>query len=146
MSPTVTSELWAKAPEVLMQRDRSIHNKMKIFFEGLWRQGDLWALSTSAFERAKYGRQLEVLGDERFGRVLEIGCGAGAFTHLLAQQACHVTAIDISPTSISQAKCRFGESGVIEFREANIMDEELRGLGPWDLIVMSETIYYSRRH
>jgi SAM-dependent methyltransferase len=125
-----------------MQQDRSIHNKISSFFEDLWRQGDPWDLHTSAFERAKYARQMEVLGDERFGRVLEIGCGAGAFTALLARQARHVTAIDISPTAISQAKSRFGTSSIIEFREGNIMDEQLRCIGPWDLIVISETIYY----
>lgn len=126
-----------------MLQDQTIREKYRTFFEGLWRKGDPWGLDTSAFEGAKYARQMELLGVTRYGRVLEIGCGAGAFTTLLERQAGHVTAIDISPTAISMAKRHFGASNIIEFREANIMDQQqVRGTGPWDLIVMSETIYY----
>jgi SAM-dependent methyltransferase len=126
-----------------MPQNQTIPKRYKTFFEELWRRGDPWGLDASAFEQAKYARQMQLLGAERYGRVLEIGCGAGAFTALLARQADHVTAIDISPTAISMAKRRFGASNRIEFREANIMDQQqVHGTGPWDLIVMSETIYY----
>ena len=125
-----------------MEHDLSKAEKMRLFFEELWRKGDPWSLDTSEFERAKYVRQIELLGDQRFERVLEIGCGAGAFTALLSRQADHITAIDISPTAISTAKRRLGGSTIVELREANIMEEHIPSLGPWDLIVMSETIYY----
>jgi SAM-dependent methyltransferase len=126
-----------------MLKDQTTRERYKTFFEELWRKGDPWGLDTSTFESAKYARQMKLLGAERFGRVLEIGCGAGAFTALLARQAGHVTAIDVSPTAVSMAKRRFGVSNLIEVREANIMDrQQVHGTGPWDLIVMSETIYY----
>ena len=118
------------------------HMEMRTFFEDLWRKGDPWALETSGFERAKYARQMKLIAKKRFGRVLEIGCGAGVFTALLARHADHITAIDISPTAITIAKRRLAASTVVEFREANVMEDDVKNLGPWDLIVMSETIYY----
>ena len=118
------------------------HMEMRTFFEDLWHKGDPWALETSEFERAKYARQIDLFGVKRFERVLEIGCGAGVFTALLTRYADHITAVDISPTAIATAKRRLAASTVVEFREANVMEEDVKNWGPWDLIVMSETIYY----
>jgi SAM-dependent methyltransferase len=111
------------------------------FFDGLWDQGDYWRLETSPFEQARYARLMEVLDDRRYSRTLEIGCGAGAFTRLLAGVSAHVTALDVSETAIERARARFGGGGV-EFRVANIMETAPEEEGPWDLIVMNETVCY----
>jgi SAM-dependent methyltransferase len=120
---------------------REIHRKAEAFFEELWKRGDPWSLETSAFESTKYERQLDVLRDRRYRRALEIGCGNGCFTRRLAGIADHVVALDISSRAIDQARAATG-AGAVEFRVANIMDSDLRAEGSWDLIVMSETIYY----
>ena len=125
-----------------MEKDFNRNDRMRMFFEDLWSKGDPWSLETSEFERAKYARQIGLLSDKRFERVLEIGCGAGVFTALLTRQADYILGLDISPKAISMAKRRLGASTIAEFREANVMEEELRDLGSWDLIVMSETICY----
>jgi SAM-dependent methyltransferase len=125
-----------------MEQETSKDERMRAFFEELWHKDDPWSLETSEFERAKYARQIQLLADRRFERVLEIGCGAGVFTALLTRQADYVMGIDISPTAISMAKRRLGASTIAEFREANVMEEELRDLGSWELIVMSETVCY----
>ena len=125
-----------------MEQEIGKDERTRIFFEGLWRRGDPWSLESSEFERAKYARQLALITDQRFERVLEIGCGAGAFTALLARQSDHITGIDISPTAISMAKRRLGASTIVDFQEANIMEHHIQSMGTWDLIVMSETIYY----
>jgi SAM-dependent methyltransferase len=111
------------------------------FFDDLWNQGDYWKLDTSAFDQARYARLIELLGDRRYARTLEIGCGAGAFTGLLAGVSGHVTALDVSPAAIERARAR-GIGGNVEFRVANIMDVALEDEGAWDLIVMNETVYY----
>jgi SAM-dependent methyltransferase len=118
-----------------------ITQKAQAFFEDLWKRGDPWKLETSEFERAKYDRETAVLGDRRYPRVLEIGCGAGWFTRSLARIADQIVAIDISPAAISRARTAAGLKAV-DFRVANIMDYNPRAEGPWDLVVMSETIYY----
>jgi predicted TPR repeat methyltransferase len=83
-----------------------------------------------------------MLGGRRYPRALEIGCGAGAFTRLLAGVADDVVALDISTTAIARARAAMTGSTQIEFQVGNIMDYDLRAREPWDLIVMSETIYY----
>src|ERR1051326_4146287 len=124
-----------------MEREE-LRQKAETFFENVWQQGDPWELKTSEFEQTKYARQLALLGDRRYPRALELGCGAGAFTRLLARHADQVVALDISPTAIARASSREAGPASIDFRVANIMDYDLHAEGPWDLIVLSDTICY----
>ena len=123
-----------------------LDKRSRAFFDDLWSRGDPWELTSSEFERRRYARLAELLRDRRYGRVLEIGCGAGAFTSMLASMADEVVALDISETAIEQAKrlhpAGAHSGGRIDFRVANIMDFDMRAGGTWDLVVMTETIYY----
>jgi SAM-dependent methyltransferase len=112
------------------------------FFENLWRQGDPWRLETSPFEEEKYRAQLGLLDGPAPRRVLEIGCGAGVFTAMLAARAEQVLAVDISPSAIERAKARHGELRGVTFQAADVVTWDLPEPGSWDLIVLSETIYY----
>jgi len=112
------------------------------FFERIWRQGDFWKLESSEFEQEKYRRLVELLGRRSYARVLEIGCGAGAFTELLAGHAERVVAIDVSSTAIGRARRERAHVANVEFRTADAMEFELDGTPSWDLIVLGETIYY----
>jgi 2-polyprenyl-3-methyl-5-hydroxy-6-metoxy-1,4-benzoquinol methylase len=80
------------------------HKKAKEFFDDLWRHGDFWQLETSEFERGKYACQMKVIGDRRYGRVLEIGCGSGCFSRLLAGVANEMVALDVSPLAVERAR------------------------------------------
>ena len=115
--------------------------KAREFFDSIWQAGDYWDLETSEFEKAKYERQIELLQDCRYARALEIGCGGGHFTRMLATLADYTTAIDVAPSAIARAQAARGP-GQIDFRVENIMDHDFVGDRPWDLIVMNETIYY----
>src|SRR5689334_5001551 len=79
------------------------HKQAEEFFEGLWQRGDPWEFETSAFEQQKYEEEIRLISDRRYERVLEIGCGAGAFTRRLAAHARQVLALDVSPTAIARA-------------------------------------------
>ena len=118
----------------------SLDAKARTFFDTLWTQGDPWAFETSAFEAAKYERQIDMIGDRRYPRALEIGCGAGVFTRRLASIADEVLAIDVSSAAIAIAESR--RTPGIRFRVANVMEFDPAADAPWDLVVMSETIYY----
>jgi predicted TPR repeat methyltransferase len=121
---------------------QEIDQKARAFFEELWERGDYWNLETSAYERAKYERQMELLRPRHYRRALEIGCGSGCFTRRLADIADHVLAMDISAAAIARARAASPVTRAIEYRAANIMECDLRAEGAWDLIVMSETICY----
>jgi 2-polyprenyl-3-methyl-5-hydroxy-6-metoxy-1,4-benzoquinol methylase len=114
----------------------------RTFFEGLWRQGDFWQLETSEFERKRHERNLELLADRRYARVLEIGCGGGAFTRRLASLADYILALDVAPAAIRRAEAAAAGRDQIEYRVANVIELDLGAEGLWDLIVLSETIYY----
>jgi len=117
-----------------------LNAKAKRFFDDLWGQGDPWSFESSAFEQKKYDRQLEMIADRRYGRALEIGCGAGVFTRRLAGISDAVVGIDVSQTAIAAATGR-GTPG-ITYRAVNVMEYDPLSESPWDVIVMSETIYY----
>lgn len=125
-----------------MTERESLSAKARIFFDDLWSRGDPWQLETSSFERERYAQLSAVLDRSHYPRALEIGCGAGAFTRLLAPRTERLLAVDVSTTAIAAAQSRYGDMEPIEFRAANIMDYDPKAEGPWDLIVMSETIYY----
>lgn len=125
-----------------MSERQSIDQKARAFFDDLWKSGDPWKLHTSRFEQDKYARQLGLLEGRRYPRVLELGCGAGTFTRRLSQIADHVLALDISSHAIAQAQAAKSQGCPIDYQVANIMDYDLRTTGQWDLVVMSETVYY----
>jgi SAM-dependent methyltransferase len=119
-----------------------IRLKAQSFFDDLWLRGDPWELETSSFEHERYTHLLDMLDQPRYGRVLEIGCGAGTFTRRLARLADQVLALDVSSEAIAKAQSGHSDLRHVEFRAANIMDYNLKEEGPWDLIVMSETVYF----
>ena len=125
----------------MMDRER-LGEKALEFSEGLWQRGDIWEFDTSEFERARWSRLMEVLDGTRYPRVLELGCGAGHFTRLLARLADRIVAFDIAPTAIARARARETGATVIDYRVGNAMDYGWRADGPWDLIVMNDTMCY----
>ncbi len=119
-----------------------ISQKARSFFEELWKQGDPWDIESSEFERRRCDRLLELLSGRRYAKALDIGCAAGIFTRLLAQRADQVIAVDVSPTAIELAKATWNGPPTTEFRVANIIDCDTRAEGPWDLVVMSDMVYF----
>jgi len=110
------------------------------FFEELWKK-DVWTFETSAYEQARFKHEIKLLEGRRYGRALELGCGAGAFTALYAPLCDHVVATDIAQGAIDRAKTLALPN--VEFRAANAMDHETWVKeGPWDLIVFNDTICY----
>jgi SAM-dependent methyltransferase len=112
------------------------------FFEELWQRGDHWEFDSSAFEQARYARLMALLAGRRYAHVLELGCGSGSFTQPLAGLADHVVALDISPTAIARACALWTGPATVDFRQANIMEYDLQAEGPWDLVVISDTMCY----
>jgi SAM-dependent methyltransferase len=111
------------------------------FAEKLWAKGDFWELETAEYERTRYARLIQVLRGARYARGLELGCGAGSFTRLLAPLVDHLVAYDVSPSAIARA-CAAGGGATIDFRAGNAMDYAWRADGPWDLVTMNDTICY----
>ena len=115
------------------------------FFEEQWKKGDPWRFDSSPWEKRRFDHLLGVVADRRYPRVLEIGCGSGHFTERLLPLADSLLGLDVSPTAIEAAQARFVSSPFasrLELRAQNIFEAELRGAGPFDLVVLTETVYY----
>lgn len=125
-----------------MTERQLIGQQVQEFCDDLWQRGDFWDFESSEYERARCARLLTILAGRRYGRVLEIGCGAGYFTRLLARLADQIVAFDIAPAAIARARTLGGDLPTVDFRVANAMDYAWRADGPWDLVVCSDAICY----
>ncbi|MEK7082328.1 MAG: class I SAM-dependent methyltransferase [Patescibacteria group bacterium] len=95
-----------------------------------WFQEDLSGL--------KYVISTAVLGQYNFDRVLDIGCGKGAFTHLLKKKNNSVLGVDISKTAIRKARAKYPH---IDFR-ALAAEDILSLRKKYDLVVAMEILSY----
>src|SRR3954471_21355066 len=76
-----------EAQENAVTERELVDQKIRNFMEGLWQRGDPWDLENSAYERDRCVELLKMLDGNRYHRVLEIGCGAGYLTRMLAPHA-----------------------------------------------------------
>ncbi|GEM_PF-981635 len=95
-----------------------------------WQQHDLRPL------RKQIG--YAILSPYEFGRILDVGCGKGSFTHLLKKENNYVLGIDSSETAIRKAQESFPD---IDFRSFNL--ERIASLGEaFDLTVATAILGY----
>ena len=114
------------------------------YFEGLYAEaGDPWDFETSEYERNKYERTLESLGERRFHRALEAGSSIGVFTQMLADRCDELLAVDVSERAVAAARERLSAHRNVRV-ERRTLPEEMPD-GPFDLIVASEVLYYFTR-
>lgn len=74
-------------------------------------------------------------------RALEIGCGTGTFTRLLARQANHVTATDLSGEMIRIARHRSTGYPNIDYLIGDVLEMDLPA-SQFDCIVMIATLHH----
>ncbi len=76
--------------------------------------------------------------------MLELGCGTGTNAIYLAQQGFDVTAVDISPLAVEQAKTKAQQAGVkAHFSQADIL--QLPEVGPPFPFVFDRGVYHHLR-
>jgi SAM-dependent methyltransferase len=69
-------------------------------------------------------------------RVLDVGCGVGRWSRLLASRGARVTGVDLSPTMIAQSRKRAADAGLSSRCRFLVQDTAaLDAGGPFDLIL-----------
>ncbi|WP_158515176.1 class I SAM-dependent methyltransferase [Bordetella sp. H567] len=115
-------------------------------FESLYQQSpDPWQVRTSWYEQRKRALLVACLPHARYGRVLELGCGNGETTRLLAPRCDTLIAVDESPTAIRLCEQALKQDGLTNVHAyvARLPDEwPLREGETCDLVVVSELAYY----
>ena len=107
------------------------------------RDPDPWGFRTSDYERAKYDDTVAALEGRRFARAIEVGCSIGELTARLGPACDALLGIDIAEAALQQARARNAQSDHITFARMALPDE--RPTGRFDLIVLSEVLYYFSR-
>ena len=108
-------------------------------FDHLYREtGDPWNYETSAYEAEKYARCLALLPARRFARALEVGCSIGVMSEAIARHCDSLLGLDFAPTAIDRARARNIPN--VQFEVAGVPEGSPEG--EWDLIVLSEVLYY----
>ncbi len=102
--------------------------------------GDPWHVRTAAYERDKRQETLAPIMDRRFEHGLEVGCGEGHLTALLAPRCRTMLGIDLDPTIVGRALALHGNIPDLEFRQGRMPDDfpDER----FDLLVFSEVLYF----
>ena len=111
------------------------------YFEDLYAEStDPWGFETSDYERKKYERTLESLGERRFRQAFEAGSSIGVFTAMLAPRCEELLAVDTSEKAFEIARERLAEQSHVRVERRTLPEEMPEG--PFDLIVASEVLYY----
>jgi len=110
--------------------------------ERTYRRGeDPWTYRDEA-QQARYRRALAIIGDRLRGsqspNVLEIGCGEGMFTALLAPLCGRLIATDASATALERARTRVAGCPQVALRRLDVLADPLGS--DFDLIVMDHLI------
>lgn len=110
-------------------------------FEALFtRSADPWGTYRSHSEAFKRRVLLRMLGAQRHGRVLELGCGNGSNSRELARHALSLDAIDGSTAALERAAAH-----VEGLDNVRLCHAPLPGRFPgniYDAIIIAEVLYY----
>lgn len=111
------------------------------YFDGLYAaNADPWAFATSDYERGKYDATLDALAHRRYAGALEVGCSIGVMSERLAGRCDELLAVDASALALALARARCAGLAQLRF-ERRVLPADWPS-GAYDLIVLSEVLYY----
>lgn len=113
-------------------------------FDGMYRDfDDPWECRKSVSDFRRDLSLTMLLRNRRFGRVLDIGCGLGAFTDRLRTangEATEIIGVDVSATAVGKARALYPQC---RFEVLDIRSQPLpEGGSPWDCVIVTEVFWY----
>ncbi|BFM03469.1 class I SAM-dependent methyltransferase [Psychrobacter alimentarius] len=130
------------------------------YFDALYSDNtDPWHYQTRWYEKRKRDMCLAVLPQNQYDNAIELGCGNGVFSELLARRCQALVSIDGNQQAVALAKQRLANSFHVKVIQgviprtlstlSNILldayplaDDSPTHQSPFDLIVISEILYY----
>lgn len=111
------------------------------YFDRLYAENpDPWRFETSDYERRKYAATLAALPRARYPRAVETGCSIGVLTAQLAPRCDALLGVDVAQAALDQAATRCAALPQVRFTRARLPGEA--PAGPFDLVLLSEVLYY----
>jgi SAM-dependent methyltransferase len=112
-------------------------------FEARYRADpDPFGYRSSWYERRTYAITLAALPRERYRAVWEPGFSIGELTALLADRADVVDASDLSPTAVRAAGRRVRGRDGVQVTTSRLPSPPPGSTGRYDLVMLSEVLYY----
>ncbi|MEK9144613.1 MAG: SAM-dependent methyltransferase [Elusimicrobiota bacterium] len=111
-------------------------------FEKMFARADPFRYAALEFESRRFKLMARALEGRRYARALEVGCAEGSFTKYLAPLCESLLAMDISSTAVDRARAALGSGARVSFVRANLRDWEPAAGERFDLVVLSEVLYY----
>src|SRR5947209_8771198 len=100
---------------------------------------------TTARALKGYRRGARLLGDLRHKRVLDVGCGLGAGSWLMAGRGAHVAGVDVSEDAVMWARRTYEgvaarAGGHLEFWTVDLLASDGGGLGQFDALTVVDVL------
>jgi predicted TPR repeat methyltransferase len=120
----------------LLMNSRTV---VKKYFDHKYKREDPYKISAIPSD-TRYTDMLDLLRNNKYSRVLDVGCGEGIFSGMLLEISDSVEGIDISESAIIRAREKYRGYPSLSFAVQDIvnMDSDIR----YDLIVCAEILYY----
>ena len=111
------------------------------YFDELYQNNDdPWGYEQRWYEQRKRQICLSLLLKPQYDNVLEIGCSNGVFSEQLARRSKHLTSLDANSKAVQLAQKRLDSLSHVQVIQQHIPQQF--PAGSFDLIVISEIIYY----
>ena len=104
------------------------------------KNADPWNFKTSQYEHAKYQDTIDSLPRKQYQNTLEVGCSNGVLTNQIASVTGRLVSIDVSEVALKDARERNKKHTNITFDKVRYPQNTPKG--PFDLIMLSEVVYY----
>ncbi|MFO7996476.1 MAG: glycosyltransferase [Dehalococcoidia bacterium] len=78
-------------------------------------------------------------------KVLDLACGEGYGTYMLAKEAAYVAGVEIDGPTVEHARSRYARDN-LEFIEGSMLDVPIEGEGRFDVVVCFEAIEHVAEH
>lgn len=113
------------------------------YFDALYHDNsDPWHYQTRWYEKRKRDMCLAVLPKSQYTDAIELGCGNGVFSELLASRCQALVSIDGHHQAVQLAKQRLAKSAHVRVIQGVIPSVLPNNDSGFDLIVISEILYY----
>jgi SAM-dependent methyltransferase len=115
------------------------------YFDGMYSAAaDPWGFEERWYERRKYAIALAMLPRERYRAAFEPGCSVGVFSRMLAPRCDTLLSCDLAAAAVKAAAARTPDLRQVRVEQRDIPRQWPSGR--FDLIVLSEVLYYFGDH
>lgn len=123
--------------------DTQAVNYAETYFDALYSDNsDPWQYQTRWYEKRKRDMCLAVLPKAQYHNAIELGCGNGVFSALLASRCQALLSMDGNKHAVQLAKQRLADSSHVSVIQGVIPDALPTAKSHFDLIIISEILYY----